>query len=201
VFSGIVEATSKIVNVMEGQGSRTFYIRSPRTWSLRSGESISVDGVCSTVQRRSNGTFQVSYMPETLRRSTLAAMVPGGRVNLERSLTLTTLVGGHLVQGHVDTIGRIRSIDPEGDATLYGFSVPRQYSRYMVEKGSVAVDGISLTVVHVQPGKFSVSLLSYTLAHTTLGDKRPSHIVNVEVDVLAKYVEKLFDKRHGEFPK
>jgi riboflavin synthase len=191
VFSGIVETTSDVMKVVEEQGQRTFRIRSPRGWNLRPSESVCIDGVCSTVQRRVDGSFQVTYMPETLRRSTLADLTPGNRVNLERSLTLHSLLGGHLVQGHVDTKAQIQNIRPEGEAKIYEFSVPRRYSRYMVEKGSIAVDGISLTIVDVLQGKFSVSLLAYTLDHTTLGDKRPGSAVNIEVDVLAKYVENL----------
>jgi riboflavin synthase len=198
VFSGIVETTSDIMKIVEGQGQRTLHIRTPRAWNLRRGESVCIDGVCSTVQRRVNGSFHVTYMPETLRRSTLAAVAPGNRVNLERSLTLQSLLGGHLVQGHVDTKARIHSIRPEGDAMVYEFSVPRRYSRYMVEKGSIAIDGVSLTLVDVRQGKFLVSLLAYTLDHTTLGDKRPGQAVNVEVDVVAKYVERLLDRGYRE---
>ena len=191
MFSGIVETTSDVLKIVEEQRQRTFHIRKPRGWNLRPGESVCVDGVCSTVQRRVNGSFQVTYMPETLRRSTFAALAPGNRVNLERSLTLRSLLGGHLVQGHVDTKAHIQNIRPDGDAKIYEFGIPRQYSRYMVEKGSVTVDGISLTLVHVEQERFSVSLLAYTLGHTTLGDKRRGDAVNVEVDVLAKYVENL----------
>jgi riboflavin synthase len=191
VFSGIVETTSEVLSVAESRGQRAVHIRKPRGWNLRPGESVCVEGVCSTVQRRVNGSFQVTYMPETLRRSTLAALRPGKRVNLERSLTLRSFLGGHLVQGHVDTQAHIRSIRPEGSAKIYEFTVPRRYSRYMVEKGSITVDGISLTLVDVQQGKFSVSLLAYTLDRTTLGDKLPGDAVNIEVDVLAKYVENL----------
>jgi riboflavin synthase len=194
VFSGIVDTTSEILKVAEAQGQRTVQIRRPSSWKLRSGESVSVDGVCSTVQRVANGFFEVTYMPETLRRSTLDAASAGDYVNLERSLRLGNLVGGHLVQGHVDTPAVIKDIRTQGGARMYTFSVPQRYSRYIVEKGSIAVDGISLTVVHVGRRDFAVSLLAYTLSRTTLGQKRPGQQVNIELDLLAKYVEKLLPR-------
>jgi riboflavin synthase len=130
-------------------------------------------------------------MPETLRRTTLGGLCRADRVNLERSLTLSSLIGGHLIQGHVDTIARIRFIRPEGEAKLYEFAIPRRFSRYIVEKGPIAIDGVSLTVVRSRPGFFTVSLLAYTLSHTTLGDKKPGDLVNIEADIVAKYVERL----------
>jgi riboflavin synthase len=194
VFSGIVETISDVLSVSDAEEQRVFRIRRPRGWRLRPGESVCVDGVCSTVQEAVNGSFQVTYMPETLRRTTLAGIAPGDYLNLERSLTLGSLVGGHLVQGHVDTQAVIQDIRPEGEAKIYDFSIPRRYSRYIVEKGSVCVDGISLTVASVKPVKFSVSLLAYTLNRTTLGNKPRGEPVNIEVDVLAKYVEKLLSR-------
>ncbi len=191
MFSGIVEKTSGVLRVEDVRDQRVMVIRKPRGWRLRPGESVSVEGVCSTVQKLANGSFQVTYMPETLRSTTLGGMIAGGRVNLERSLTLTSLLGGHLVQGHVDTTARLASISSEGEAKIYEFAVPARYSRYIVAKGSVAVDGVSLTVVRERRGRFSTSLLAYTLAHTTLGQKVPGDLVNLEVDVLAKYVESL----------
>lgn len=190
MFSGIVETTSSIVQVRNARAQRIFSIRKPPGWKLREGESVSVEGVCSTVQKTNGRVFQVTYMPETLRRSTLGGLHERDSVNLERSLTLASRIGGHLVQGHVDTTGRITGVKTEGKAKLYAFEVPRRFSRYIVQKGSIALDGISLTVVHSRPGRFTVSLLAYTLSRTTLGSKGPGDRVNVEVDVLAKYLEK-----------
>lgn len=152
---------------------------------------MSVEGVCSTVQRTNGRVFRVTYMPETLRRTTLGSLRPRDRVNLERSLTLESLIGGHLVQGHVDTTARIRSVASDGEARIYAFDVPARFSRYIIEKGSIAVDGVSLTVVRARPGRFTVSLLAYTLHRTTLGKKAPGDRANIEVDVLAKYLERL----------
>lgn len=191
MFTGIVETTSPILKLQNARGQRIFSIGKPRGWKLRDGESISVDGVCSTVQKSNGRVFQVTYMLETLRRSTLGGLRPRDSVNLERSLTLASLIGGHLVQGHVDATARIRSVKTEGGARIYEFEIPRRFSRYIVEKGSVAVDGVSLTVVSSPPGRFTVSLLAYTLSRTTLGRKGPGDRVNVEVDILAKYIEKL----------
>lgn len=191
MFSGIVETTSPVEQIDDSSGQRWVRIRRPAGWKLQPGESISVEGVCSTVQEVNRRTFQVIYMPETLWRTTLKNLQPGEKVNLERSLTLGSLIGGHLVQGHVDATARIRRIREDGGAKSYEFEFPTRLGRYLVEKGSVAVDGISLTVVKVPPGRFTVSLLDYTLSHTTLGGKTPGQEVNIEVDILAKYTEKL----------
>ncbi len=191
MFSGIVETVSPVTRIEQARGQRIFHIRTPRGWKLQNGESVSVEGVCSTVQKTNGRVFKVVYMPETLRRSTLGEVGPGDGVNLERCLTLSTLIGGHLVQGHVDATARIVSVRPEGEAKIYEFAIPRPLSRYVVEKGSIALDGISLTVVKSRPGRFSVSFLAYTLARTTMGRKGPGDPVNVEVDILAKYLEQL----------
>ncbi len=191
MFSGIVETTSPVMRIENRREQRILTIRKPRSWKLKEGESVSVEGVCSTVQQTGRGTFQVTYMPETLRKSTLGDLRPDDKVNLERSLTLESLIGGHLVQGHVDTTGRIRAIKSEGEAKIYTFEIPRRFSRYIVPKGSIAIDGISLTVVNPRRTTFQVSLLAYTLGRTTLGEKGAGQRVNIEFDMLAKYIERL----------
>ena len=194
MFSGIVEITSPIVKIREAREQRIFSIRKPRNWKLGAGESVSVEGVCSTVQGSNARTFSVVYMPETLRRSTLGELGVNDHVNLERSLTLSSLIGGHLVQGHVDATGVIRSVRSEGEAKIYEFSAPRRLSKYIVEKGSISIDGISLTVVSTRPGRFTISFLAYTLSHATMGGKRVGDRVNLEVDLVAKYIESLMRK-------
>jgi riboflavin synthase len=194
MFSGIVETTSPILEIRNAREQRIVSIRKPRGWKFGEGESVSVEGVCSTVQRTNVRAFSIVYMPETLRRSTLGGLREGDSVNLERSLTLSSLIGGHLVQGHVDATGVIRSFKDEGEARICEIAVPRRLSRYIVEKGSVAVDGISLTVVRGWPGRFTVSLLAYTLSRTTLGGKHPGDKVNIEADLIAKYLESLARK-------
>jgi riboflavin synthase len=191
MFSGIIEAKGVVEAVHGTALESAVSISSPASWKLGEGESVSVEGVCSTVQRRKRGSFDVVYMHETLRRTTLGALKRGSPVNLERSLTLNSLVGGHLVQGHVDTTARIAGVRKAGGARIYEFQVPKRFMRYIVEKGSIAVDGVSLTVVAPTARGFSVSLLKFTLAHTTLGAKKPGARVNIEVDLMAKYVERL----------
>ncbi len=194
MFSGIVEAIARVTAVREAHGQRFVSIARPRGWKMREGESVAVEGVCSTVQRNNGRVFEIAYMPETLRRTTLGGIERGSRVNLERSAKLSSRIGGHWVQGHVDATGRIRSVRAEGEARIYEFEIPAQFSRYIVEKGSIAVDGISLTVVRTRRGRFSVSLLAYTMEKTTLGAKRPGARVNIETDILAKYTEKLMKR-------
>jgi riboflavin synthase len=194
VFSGIVETTCPVLSVDNARKQRVLTVRKPRGWKLKDGESVCVEGVCSTVQGSNRGFFRFVYMPETLRKTTLGALKPGDEVNLERSLTLQSLIGGHLVQGHVDTTARIKKIRNEGEARTYTFGVPARFSRYIVPKGSIAVDGISLTVVDAKRTEFQCSLLAYTLNHTTLGSKRLGQQVNIEVDILGKYIERLLKK-------
>ena len=194
MFSGIVETTSPVLSISNARQQRILTIRKPRGWKLQDGESISIEGVCSTVQNFDRNCFRVVYMPETLRKTTLGILKRGDNVNLERCLTLQSLIGGHLVQGHVDTTARVKSIKNEGEARLYTFQLPARFSRYIVPKGSIAVDGISLTVVEATRTTFQCSLLAYTLGHTTLGGKRPGHEVNIEVDILGKYIERLLNK-------
>ncbi len=194
MFSGIVETTSPVLKVGSTQKQQVLAIRKPQGWNLQDGESVCVEGVCSTVQRFDKKSFQVVYMPETLRKTTLGNLQAGDEVNLERCLTLQSLIGGHLVQGHVDTTARIKDIQNEGEARIYTFEIPAKFSRYIVPKGSIALDGISLTVVSTKHSEFQCSLLAYTLNHTTLGGKRPGRRVNVEVDILGKYIERLLKK-------
>ncbi len=191
LFSGIVEAVGTVAGIADSPGGRSVAIRTPRGWRLREGESVAVDGVCSTVQRITPRAFHVVYMHETLRRTTLGGLEQKSLVNLERSLSLNSLIGGHLVQGHVDGTSRITAVRPDGNAKIYRFELPPRYSRYIVEKGSVALDGISLTVAGCGARWFTVSLLEYTLGHTTLGAKSVNGRVNLEVDMIAKYLEKL----------
>jgi len=191
VFSGIIETTSPVLELQDTGGGLAVWILKPRGWKLQPGESVCVEGVCSTVQEVNRRAFRVIYMAETLRRSTLGGLRRGDKVNLERSLTPASLIGGHLVQGHVDTTARITQVRNDGEAKIYEFRLPSRFSRYLAEKGSVAVDGVSLTIVKAGRASFTVSLLNYTLQRTTLGAKGRRDLVNIEVDMLAKYVERL----------
>jgi riboflavin synthase len=156
------------------------------------GDSIAVCGCCLTVTRKTRGnTLSMDVSAETLRRTILGDLKRGDRVNLERCLTLAKLLGGHLVSGHVDGVGRIVSIEAEGDSRLYTFEIGANQARYLIEKGSVAIDGISLTVFGIRGRRFKVALIPHTLKMTTLGSKGPGSPVNVESDMLVKYVERV----------
>jgi riboflavin synthase len=158
------------------------------------GDSLAVNGVCLTVTSLSGGAFEVDVMPETLSRTNLGELCYGERVNLERALALGGRLGGHLVLGHVDDVGRVVSVTPREDARIMRIALPARLTAYISEKGFVAGDGVSLTVVDVDDFSFSVSLVAYTLEHTILGDKSPGSAVNLEVDVIARYLERLGEK-------
>jgi riboflavin synthase len=194
MFTGIVEDLGEVEGIEQLPDSARIAIRSATVTSdARPGDSIAVNGVCLTVTSldAETGTFTADVMGETLRRSSLKEIAPGAKVNLERSVRLTGRLGGHLVQGHVDGTGTILARTPSAHWEVVRVWFPPGLARYVAEKGSVAVDGISLTVSAVGPDWFEVSLIPETLKRTTLGTKSPGEAVNLEVDVIAKYVEKL----------
>lgn len=162
--------------------------------SMKPGDSIAVNGVCLTVTAVRSDSFYVDVMPETIRRSNLGRLRYGDMVNLERSLQVDARFGGHFVQGHVDGVGTIVSLSPEEKAVIVRVSIPAGVARYMVSKGFIAIDGVSLTVIDCDDFSLSVSLVTYTREHTTLGIKKPGDVVNLEVDIIAKYVEQLVKK-------
>jgi riboflavin synthase len=190
LFSGIIEAVGQIGAVAIAGGGARLTIASPFT-GLELGESVCVSGVCLTVIASDKESFEVGVSPETLRRSRFATLKSGDDVNLERSLRLGDRLSGHLVFGHVDGVGRLASITVDGDSRLCRFEAPEAISRYLVEKGSIAVDGVSLTVFSCQVLSFSVSIIPHTARVTTLGNLRPGDEVNLESDMIARYVEKL----------
>ncbi len=195
MFTGIVEELGTVES-LENQGDAIrLTLRGPLvTGDAGLGDSISVNGCCLTVATRGDGTFTADVMHETLAKTSLGALEPGIRVNLERAVTPTTRLGGHIVQGHVDGTGSILRRTPSEHWELVEISLPSELERYLVDKGSITVDGISLTIVEVGDDSFSVSLIPETLARTTLGFKQPGDVVNLEVDVIAKYVEKMVKK-------
>jgi riboflavin synthase len=198
VFTGIVEALGTLVAVDALGHDASIRIASGFAADLAHGESVAVNGVCLTVADRDGDAFTADVMPETLRRSNLGALRAGDRVNLERAVTPTTRLGGHVVQGHVDGVGTVRSRDPGPRWDDVRIAVSPDLARYLAPKGSVTVDGVSLTVVDVTDDDFSVGLIPTTLRATTLGERRVGDSVNIETDVLAKYVERLLDVRVGE---
>jgi riboflavin synthase len=196
MFTGIVEELGEVVALESGEESIRLTLRGPTvTGDAVAGASIAVDGVCLTVVAVHDGTFTADVMRETLDRSALGALEPGARVNLERAVRASDRLGGHIVQGHVDGLGTVVSRTPGGWWEILRIGLEPTLARYVVEKGSVAVDGVSLTVSAVGDGWFEVSLIPTTLELTTLGRRQPGERVNLEVDVIAKYVERLLEER------
>jgi riboflavin synthase len=196
VFTGIVEELGSIRSVTDlGDAARLTILGPVVTADARHGDSIAVNGVCLTVVEIADDAFTADVMQETLSRSSLRALAPGSPVNLERAARVDSRLGGHIVQGHVDGIATVASISPTENWTTMSFALTGGLSRYVVEKGSITVDGVSLTVVAVDDAAFAVSLIPTTLAHTTLGSRRVGDVVNIEVDVIAKYVERLMEGR------
>lgn len=188
MFTGIVEEVGKVRAARPGQ----LTVAAQKVLEdTKLGDSIAVNGVCLTVTEVSPDSFSVDVMPETLRRTSLGALRPGDGVNLERPLAVGGRFGGHFVQGHVDGVGRVLSVTPEKEALLLKFEATQEIMRYIVEKGFIAVDGVSLSVVECNSTSFTVSLVTFTLENTTLGGRRPGDMVNLEVDIIAKYVERL----------
>jgi riboflavin synthase len=196
MFTGLVEALGTVVRLEGGGPGRELVVREPRLApDLAVGESVAVNGACLTVVRGDRETFGFQVGPETLARTNLGELAAEDRVNLERSLRLADRLGGHLVQGHIDGLGRIVRRERQGDWELFWFSCPAHLAQQMVSKGSVAVDGVSLTLVDVSRDGFSVALIPHTLGNTTLGFKPPGAAVNLETDLLAKYVWKCLAAR------
>jgi len=194
MFTGLVEATGTVRAVeREGEGAR-LTVDAQLADDLRQGDSVSVNGVCLTAVDVNGGSFGADVMAETLRRSSLGPLAAGDRVNLELPLRAGDRMGGHVVQGHVDGTGAVDSVTEEGSSRLVRIACAPPLLRYLVEKGSVAVDGVSLTVAAIDGEGFTVALIPETLERTTLGDAAPGRVVNLEVDVLAKYVEKLVNR-------
>ena len=188
MFTGIVEEVGKVREARPGQ----LTVAAQRVLEeTKLGDSIAVNGVCLTVTALSTDSFSVDVMPETLRRTNLGTLRSGDEVNLERPLAVGGRFGGHFVQGHIDGMGRLHSVAPEGEALLLGFQTGQEIMRYIVEKGFIAVDGVSLTVVQYNSDSFKVSLVGYTRENTILGGRRPGDMVNLEVDIIAKYVARL----------
>lgn len=188
MFTGIVEEIGKIISARPGN----LAVAAGKVLEdMAEGASIAVNGVCLTVTGFDNKSFNVEVMAETLSRTNLGLLKAGDEVNLERPLTLGGRLGGHLVQGHIDDTGRVILITPRGESIIAGFEAPPKLMSYIVEKGFIAVDGVSLTVVSRNSGSFQVSLVDYTRRNTILGNRRVGDTVNLEVDIIAKYVEQL----------
>jgi riboflavin synthase len=197
MFTGIVEELGTVAGVEDQGDAIRLSIHAEHVLADASlGDSISVNGCCLTVAERDGDTWTADVMQETLDKTSLAGIAPGDRVNLERAVTPQTRLGGHIVQGHVDDVGVVRTRTPSEHWEVVDISMPPELGRYLVDKGSITVDGVSLTVVEAREDGFTVSLIPETLARTTLGRRQPGDRVNLEVDVLAKHVEKLLAAGH-----
>jgi len=196
VFTGIVQELGNVVEVVPHDGGARIRVSASLTAGLSEGDSVAVNGVCLTAVDPGEDRFEADLSSETVARSSLGTLEQGEPVNLELPLRPTDRLGGHIVQGHVDGVGTVASVKDEGGAREVRFDAPSGLMRYVVEKGSIAVDGVSLTVTEVDERGFLVSLIPETLARTTLGQAREGRQVNLEVDVIAKHVEKLV----GECP-
>ena len=192
MFTGIIETVGRIERLTPLDGGARLSVATPRPLAkLSIGESIAVNGACMTVTRKAPRRFTVEISPESLRRTTLGTLTRGSSVNLERALRASDRLGGHIVQGHVDAMGTLQSIRPDAEWVLYRFRTPASVRRYLVEKGSIAVDGVSLTIFACRGSAFTVALIPHTLEVTTLGMRTPGDRVNLEADILMKHVEAL----------
>ncbi|HET9871836.1 MAG TPA: riboflavin synthase [Propionibacteriaceae bacterium] len=201
MFTGVVEELGEVLAVDRGSESAVVRVRGPLVSADASaGASIAVNGVCLTIVEHDGGSLSFDVMAETLSRSSLGELRPGDPVNLERAMAATDRFGGHIVQGHVDGTARITRRRPGDRWEVVRFTLPPDLSRYVVEKGSITVDGVSLTVSAVHPDTFEASLIPTTLALTTLGRKGVGELVNLEVDVIAKYVERLLNPATADAP-
>jgi riboflavin synthase len=198
MFTGLIEDVGRIEALRFKRGSAVLTVKTslpPRSMAL--GASVAVNGACLTVVKKSKGTFTVDVSPETLQRTSLETLGVGSLVNLERPMRLQDRLGGHLVTGHVDDVGTVLAITKQGEFTVFTFQVPVRFSRFLIAKGSVAVDGISLTVNDCRRDRFSAAIIPFTLQQTNLRARRVGDKVNIEIDLIGKYVDSFLEKRRG----
>jgi riboflavin synthase len=188
MFTGLIESVGRIRRREAMSGGFAVYVETPLAGELRAGDSLAVDGVCLTAVSMDDGAVRLEVSPETARLTTLEALAPGLEVNLERALRAGDRLGGHFVQGHVDGVGRIEALRPDGDSYWLAVAFPESLAGGIVHKGSIAVDGISLTVARLERGAFGVQIVPYTWEHTALRTRAAGDPVNLETDILGKYV-------------
>ncbi|HVP35761.1 MAG TPA: riboflavin synthase [Terriglobales bacterium] len=196
MFTGIIEEIGEIKNISSGIKSKKMEIKAKTVLSgLQIGESVNINGACQTVIKINSDSFVVEAVKETLKRSNLDQLRKRDRVNLERALRLSDRLGGHLLSGHIDCTTEIKSISSDGDSSTFELSLPSEYSSLIVGKGSIAVEGISLTVADLKKNSFTVSVIPFTLKMSTLGGKKAGDLVNLEFDLLGKYVQRLLERK------
>jgi riboflavin synthase len=196
MFTGIVEEAGTVVTLQRGAASARITVQAPLvSQNTKLGDSIAINGVCLTVVEAASRRLSFEAVPETMRLTSLGRLKPGDRVNLERALAVGQRLGGHFVQGHVDGTGTLAAVTESDNARILRIEAPPDLMRYLAAKGSIALDGISLTVVDVLPASFTVWIIPHTFANTTLGDRRVGDALNIEVDMLAKYIERLLEAR------
>jgi len=203
MFTGIIQATTKVKEIKRAGECIQVRLQKPKkpsVWKFNLGQSISIDGICSTVTKQSKDFFEVEYMPETLLKTTAGSFMKDALVNLERSLTLRDFIDGHVVQGHVDARAKVSTIVEHGTPRDITIEIPLSLVRYVAALGSIAINGVSLTVARLASGKATVALIPHTLVHTNLGNLKKGDSVNVEVDVMARYIVAALDagKLHGK---
>lgn len=198
MFTGLIADRGAVLAVEHNADGATLRVRTALAGELAEGDSIAVNGVCLTATRVGGGEFEAQAIRETLERSTLGGLQPGGPVNLELALRADGRLGGHIVQGHVDGVGSVAEVREEGFSRVIALDTPAALLPYVVQKGSIAIDGVSLTVSALREGGFEVSLIPETLERTTLGRAAPGDRVNIEADILAKHVERLLDARTAQ---
>lgn len=197
MFTGLIQDVGTLESVQKRSGGATLQIRTGLpTGDFALGESVAVEGVCLTVTAVSGAVFHADCSPETLRRTTLGDKKPGARLHLERALRLGDRLGGHIVSGHVDGLARIQSVTPEGNAILVTLELPPSLLRYTIEKGSIAIDGVSLTINTLQGNTLSVAIIPHTQEWTHTGTYQPGDAVNIEVDMVGKYIERMTQPWH-----
>jgi riboflavin synthase len=200
MFTGIIEEVGRIEKISSPRGNIKLRLKASKVLNdLKVGDSININGTCQTVIATDGNSFTVEAVEETLRKTNLGQLKTNDLVNLERALRFSDRLGGHLVTGHIDCVGKIKSITEKYGSLLYEFELPEKYVGYLVDKGSVAVDGISLTVVEILKDSFSVSIIPFTLDNTTLSTKRIGDLVNVETDLIGKYVERILASKKDKF--
>ena len=196
MFTGIVRESGRVAATSPANGALRLEIEAPETAArIAVGDSVAINGCCLTAVAVADGRLSFDAVPETLDRTTLGRLAPGAKVNIEPAVSAGEPLGGHYVQGHVDGIGRVRAVEREADGLRVWIEAPGHVLRYCVEKGSITVEGVSLTVAALAEDAFAVALVPHTLAATTLGDIGPGSELNLEADVLAKYVERLVERR------